>query len=70
MAKNRIAACYFPTTTLFLDDGVNFLKDLYASQGSFSAEVERIFMLPLPKLEERWITFINTFGGKATPAKN
>src|SRR3989344_2180421 len=28
MAKNRIATCYFPTTTLFLDDGVNFLKDL------------------------------------------
>lgn len=28
MTRNRIACCYFPTTALFLDDGVTFLKDL------------------------------------------
>jgi len=49
---------------------INFLKELYASQGSFSAEVERIFMLPLPKLEERWLEFIKTFAGKETSVKN
>lgn len=45
---------------------INFLKQLYESKGSFSAEVERIFMLPLPKLEERWLVFLKTFGGQRT----
>lgn len=50
--------------------GINQLKDLYASNGSFSAEVERVFMMPLPKLEERWVLFVKTFAGKRTSVKN
>ena len=51
--------------------GIEQLKDLYSSHGSFSAEVERVFMMPLPKLEERWILFVKTFaGGKKDSVKN
>ncbi len=49
---------------------INHLKDLYASQGSFSDEVERVFKIPLPALEQRWIEFIKTFAGNETPVKN
>lgn len=48
---------------------VNYLKQLYESQGGFSAEVEHIFMLKIPKLEEQWLTFVHTFGGQKAPVK-
>ena len=50
--------------------GIKQLKDLYSSNGSFAIEVERVFKMPLPQLEERWILFVKTFAGKKTPEKN
>ncbi len=49
---------------------INKLKDLYSSPGSFSTEAERILNIPLTALEERWIEFVKTFGGKNTSVKD
>jgi len=49
--------------------GIDKLKELYESKGGFSAEVERIFMMPLGKLQERWIDFLQIYGGKVTSVK-